>query len=115
MARKVIDMFRRHGESVRGVFKQAALDHADDLIDHTLPDSCLLRIAISAPGMEFDEAPIMSVPQEVAPLDESADDEIVADGDQILLAVDDLQKRILIDGLGPLTSPTEYRIVVCPG
>jgi 7-cyano-7-deazaguanine synthase in queuosine biosynthesis len=109
VARSVVDMLRRHGESVRDVFTQAAIDYAGDLIDQTLPDSCLLRMAISVPGTKFDDTPIMSIQREV-PLEER-DPGIVADSDQILLAVDDSQKRILIDGLSPLTSPTEYRIV----
>jgi hypothetical protein len=112
VALRVVDLFQRHGEAVRSVFKQAALDHADELIDHTLPDSCLLRITIAAPGTEFDEAPIKPVPQEHLLLfDEGTDDKVDASGNQILLAVDDNQKRILIDGLAPLTSPTHYRII----
>jgi hypothetical protein len=110
VVRKSMDMFRRQAEFVRNVFKQAVLDHADDLIDHTLPDSCLLRMAIDEPGIELDEAAIEPVRGD-DPLKECVGDEVVADGDQILLAVDDLQKLILIDGLGALTSPTDYRIV----
>jgi hypothetical protein len=111
VARNIIDMFRRHGEFVRAVFMQAASDHAGNLIDHTLPDSCLLRIAISAPGMEFDSTPFMSVPQENLPDRCDTGHEVITDGDQIVLAVDGVEKRILIDGLGPLTAPTDYRIV----
>jgi 7-cyano-7-deazaguanine synthase in queuosine biosynthesis len=108
--RKSMDMFRRQAEFVRNVFKQAVLDHADDLIDHTLPDSCLLRMAIDGPGIEFDEAAIAPVRGD-DPIKECVDDDAGTDGNQVLLAVDDLQKLILIDGLGALSSPTEYRIV----
>lgn len=112
VARRVVELFQRHGEAVRNVFKQAALDHADELIDRTLPDSCLLRITIAAPGIEFDEAPIKLPPQEDLLLrDEGAHDEVDASGNQILLAVDDNRKCILIDGLAPITSPTQYRII----
>jgi 7-cyano-7-deazaguanine synthase in queuosine biosynthesis len=110
VARCAADIFRRHGEFVRSVFIQAASDHAADLIDHALPDSCLLRIAIRTPGMEFDDAPIDAVRHNDL-LDECAGTVAIANDDRIRLAVDSHRKQIVIDGLGALTSPTEYRIV----
>ena len=109
VVRRSIDMFRRHGEVVRSIFKQAASDHAGNLIDHILPDSCLLQIVISVPGAELDQDFIGSGSQ--PDVNEATADEAIADSDQVVLAVDNAQKRILIEGIGPLTSPAEYRIV----
>ena len=108
VARSFIDMFRRHGEVVRSIFTQAAADRSGDLIDRTLPDSCLLTIAISAPGIELDDAFIRPATQTDFP--DAANDAIDHDG-PILLAVDNLQKRILVAGIGAFSAPAEYRIM----
>jgi hypothetical protein len=60
--------------------------------------------------MESDDAPIESIRQNDA-LNECAGTVAVANDDEIRLAVDSRRKQIVIDGLAPLTSPTEYRIV----
>ena len=58
VAHRFIAMFRRHGEAVRAIFMDAAAAHASDLIDHTLPDSCLLQIAVNSPENDIREEPI---------------------------------------------------------
>ena len=52
VAHRFVAMFRRHGEAVRAIFMEAAAAHASDLIDHTLPDSCLLQIAVNSPDIK---------------------------------------------------------------
>src|SRR5262245_43502395 len=42
VARRFVTMLRSHGDAVRKIFMDAATAHASDLIDHTIPDSCLL-------------------------------------------------------------------------
>jgi len=106
---RFVAMFRRHGEAVRSIFTEAAAIHASSLIDHTLPDSCLLQMVVSSPGMNIHQGPIVSPSREPAK-------EVVAGSETteqgiILVAVDDRGKRILIDGIAPLTAPTEFRLV----
>ena len=108
VARRFVAMFRGHGDAVRTIFTKAATAHASDLIDHTLPDSCLLQIAVNSPEMNIDEEPLTSRPLNATV--EFADDENT-EGGAILLAVDDVAKRILIDGLAPLTAPNEFRLM----
>jgi hypothetical protein len=108
-AHRFIAMFRRHGEAVRAIFMEAAAARASDLIDHTLPDSCLLQIAVNSPGMSIDDEPIVLRSAE-AMVEFVASDEDAERG-SILLAIDDARKRILIDGIAPLTAAGEFRLV----
>ena len=51
-------MFRRHGEAVRNIFTEAAAIHANALIDHTVPESCLLQLVVNSPEIPIDQASI---------------------------------------------------------
>jgi 7-cyano-7-deazaguanine synthase in queuosine biosynthesis len=110
VARRIGAMFRRHGEAVRRIFTKAAADHARDLIDHTLPDSCLLQIAVNSPEIDIDEAPITLRPPDAKEERVVASEEGMETG-LMLLAVDDAGKRILIDGIAPLTGPVDFRLM----
>jgi hypothetical protein len=73
-----------------------------------LPDSCLLQIAVNSTDIRIDE--------EVTTQPPAAAEEFTANGENtgsglILLAVDDTAKRILIDGIAPLTAPTDFRLM----
>jgi hypothetical protein len=69
-------------------------------------------MAIAAPGTELDESTPRPFPQDDhLPPDEDTDDKLDAGGDQILLAVDEQQERILVYGFATLTSPIHYRIM----
>ena len=109
VARRFVDMFRRHGEAVRTIFTKATAAHASDLIDHKLPDTCLLQMAVISSEMNFDEEPLTLRPLN-ATVEFAAKDEDI-EGGPILLAVDEVAKRILIDGLAPLTAPGEFRLM----
>jgi hypothetical protein len=109
VARRFIAMFRRHGEAVRAIFMEAAAARASDLIDHTLPDSCLLQIAVNSPVMSIDNEPIALRSAEA--MVEFVASEENAERGSILLAIDDARKRILIDGIAPLTAAGEFRLV----
>ena len=50
-ARNFVDLFRRHGNTVRNVLIDAAKANAEGLIDRTLPANCLVRIAVDQPGL----------------------------------------------------------------
>jgi 7-cyano-7-deazaguanine synthase in queuosine biosynthesis len=108
VARRFAAMFRSHGDAVRTIFVKAAAAHATDLIDHTLPNSCLLQIAVNSPGMNFDEEPLTSRPPK-STAESTINEENT--NSAILLAVDDAAKRVRIDGLAPLTAPSEFRLM----
>jgi len=103
-----IKMFRRHGEAVQTIFTQAARHHANVLIDGSLPKSCLLRMVINSPETELDHTELISGPRLAS--EEESGEELVAP-DAIFLALDEVQKHVLIDDIAPLTSPSEYRII----
>jgi Queuosine biosynthesis protein QueC len=108
-AHRFIAMFRRHGETVRAIFMKAAAARASDLIDHTLPDSCLLQMAVNSPDMSINDEPIVLRPAETTVEFISSEED--SERSSILLAVDDGRKRILIDGIAPLTAAGEFRLV----
>ena len=107
--RRAIDMFRRHGEAVRTIFRQAARDRADALIDGSLPESCLLRMVINSPATELDDTELISGPPTASNEEESSEGSLAPD--EIFLALDEVEKHVLIDDIAPLTSPSEYRII----
>lgn len=109
VARRTIAMLRRHGETVRTILTEAAARHAEELIDHTLPSSCLLQLAVSSPELGIAHEPIaIPAPEGV---EEAAADGEGARGGGVRLAVDNVAKRILIDGIAPLTAPGEFRLL----
>jgi DNA-binding response OmpR family regulator len=107
--RRAIDMFRRHGEAVRTIFRQAARDRADALIDGSLPESCLLRMVINSPATELDDTELISGPRPASNEEESSEGSVALD--EIFLALDAVEKHVLIGDIAPLTSPSEYRII----
>src|SRR5262245_36319189 len=108
VAHRLIAMFRRHGEAVRKIFSEAAAIHANDLVDHTLPESCLLRLVVNSPDDPIDQEPI-AIPSPEAAKEPPTKEENTEGS--IRLAVDDAGKRILIDVMAPLASPTEFRLM----
>ena len=107
VARRFIGMFRRHGEVVRTIFAEAAAAHKFELIDHTLPDSCLLLLVVNAPDIEIEREPITTQLSGTDRKTEAGED--VTEHGAMLLAVDQAGKRILIDGIAPLMGPAEFR------
>jgi hypothetical protein len=108
VAQRTIAMFRRQGEAVRNIFTEAAAIHANNLVDHTLPESCLLQLVVNSPDIPIDHEPIATpLPGTAKKLPAT---EEYNEG-PIRLAVDDVGKRIMIDGLAPLAGPTEFRLV----
>jgi hypothetical protein len=69
-------------------------------------------MAIAAPCTELDEASLRPFPRDDWLLpEEGRGDTLDTTGNQILLAVDEQQKCILVYGLAPLRSLTHYRII----
>ena len=107
VAHRFIGMFRRHGEVVRSIFAGATATHKFELIDHTLPNSCLLQLVVNAPDIEIEREPIATELSGTDRKTEAGED--VTEHGAMLLAVDQAGKRILIDGIAPLMGPAEFR------
>jgi 7-cyano-7-deazaguanine synthase in queuosine biosynthesis len=110
-ARNFVDLFRRHGNTVRNVLIDAAKANAEGLIDRTLPANCLVRIAVDQPDWEPESAPL---PGPVAAVVEPSDTHIDYTGTtEVQLAVETRERRkwILIDGLPPIKGSTSFRLL----
>jgi hypothetical protein len=111
VAQNLVAMFKRHGDSVRDIFIRATQDQAAALVDKSLPESCLLRIAHEDLDLKRDREPIESPPSSAKVEKVSAIAENLAEPAKILLAVDEVKKRILIEGISALKLSTDFRIV----
>ena len=110
VARRFIDMFRRHGEAVRKIFVRATKEEAGALIDKTLPDSCLLRMVHDSPEMKLDDTPIASVrPLEVDKTGGDHHEGGSAERTEIVIAIDNKTKQIRIDGIAPIKGSSYFR------
>jgi hypothetical protein len=99
---RFIAMFRRHGETVRNIFTEAAAIHSNDLIDHTLPESCLLQLVVNSPEIPIDQEPIAIPSAEAAKKLPTIEENTEG---SLRITVDDAGKRVLIDGMAPLAGP----------
>jgi 7-cyano-7-deazaguanine synthase in queuosine biosynthesis len=111
VARKFIEMFRRHGAAVRDILVCATEQQAAALVDRTLPDSCLLRMVHDSPDMKLDEAPIVSSRSPDLSEERRVQDEDLIERSEVVIAVDDVNKRVLIEGIAPITGSSDFRIV----
>ena len=109
--RNFIDLFRRHGETVRRVFIEAAKTHAAALVDHSLPPRCLVRIAVGHPDWDADASPIEQIDASRKGIKEDAAKVDYGRNSEILLAVDTRKKWILIDGITPIKGSSAFRLL----
>ena len=107
VARLVLALGRRHGQTVREILVAATQEHAAALVDRTLPESCLLRL--------FHDAALKSTERPIAAEALSKSDEVITKDwtqvPEIVIAIDDSKKWILIEGIAPITGPTLFRLV----
>jgi hypothetical protein len=111
VASRFTDMFRRHGEAVRTIFVRATKDEAGALVDKTLPDSCLLRIVHDSPEMKLDDTPITRVRALEFETGGDHHGDGSAERTEIVIAIDDKTKQILIDGIAPIKGSSDFRIM----
>lgn len=109
VARATHELHKRHGEAVHTALTTGVERHASDLIGGRLPTSCILRLAVSDPGYNFDETPIMDIP--VARPD-SESQRTMPPPDEIRLALDEDNCIVLISGLPPIDSRADYALLI---
>jgi hypothetical protein len=109
VARKFVDLFKRHGNAVREIFVRATEQHATALLDKTLPESCLLRLAHQTPYAAHEIPPAVKARF----LNDQNEDEVgqLEASSEVLIAVDKIRKQILIGGIAPLKASSDFRIV----
>jgi hypothetical protein len=111
VARSFVDMLKRHGETVRDILVNATKRHAGALVDKSLPDSCLLRMVHDSPDIRIDDAPIVGPRSPLRRVEDTGEEVDRLEGSEILLALDDVNKWSLIDGIAPIKGSTDYRIM----
>ena len=107
--RLVLALCRRHGHGVREIFVRATAEQATGLVDRSLSQNCLLRLFHdAASSMESAQGPIAAEGQ-------SERNEVLtkdwARVPEIVIAVDEGKKWILIEGIAPITGSTLFRLV----
>lgn len=111
VGRQFIEIFRRQGSAVNAMFVQAIKDHAEDLLHCRVSPDSLLRMVFSDATMQLDRTPILAAaaPQPSPPVHTGADDRVASS--KILVAVDDVRKRIVIENIASIGGATEYRLM----
>lgn len=116
VALKAIAMFKRHGDAVRDIFVRATEVQAAALVDKTLPSSSLLQTWHEA--REFAGFPISEMP--TAPAETSKANNTVELSDvapqnvaaaEYVLAIDEANKWILVQGIGAITSSAIFSVM----
>ena len=112
MARRFIDMFRRHGEVVRSIFTQAAADRSGDLIDQytagQLPaaNGPSVARALNSTTLSIRPRDQHSTSTSAAPTTQSTDD-----GANRARGRRPFRSGSSIEGIGASHAPAEYRIM----
>lgn len=110
---RLVDLHRRHGESVRDLFVRATEEYADQLVEEKLPDSCLLRSWPKDPGptagasIESSAEPIRSE-SSLEPLEPTPPRAV---GELCQLALDAKNQQIVFDLIAPFGGPATYRLM----
>lgn len=104
VTRKCFDLFKRHGETVHAIFVRAHQQHAQEIFDQTLPDSCLLRLVPnSLASLEMS----LALEERPAPLDTAE----LIESDEVSLAIDTTEKKVRINCIAPLSGATDFRLL----
>ncbi len=101
--RAMFDLHRRHGEQVASVLKGAIDEHKDKLSRGTLPPGCLLSCVLGAQG---EIAEWLTIDQQVPP------PQISLDASDVVLAIDQEQKQLRIEGMPPINIARGFEIML---
>ncbi len=110
VARSAFDLHRRHGNAVHAVLTAGVQGHAAELVSQTLPASCILRIAVSEHGREFDTNPIEPVITDGRARPQP-DRRNFQHPSEIRLALDERASHICIRGLLPIKGKANYALI----
>ena len=111
IVRQAYELHHRYGVEVRGVLEDAFRQHAPEIIGKTLAPSCLLEAVVADGRIDIDSSPL---PDERAGLGHAQTELDTRDyrhSSQILLALDEDRRRILIDGIGEVGTASDFDLV----
>lgn len=95
VTKKIIDLFRRHGIAVRALLIDAAKPMLPDVIDGTLPPESLLALIIASRLPTSGKSQI-ELPADRLPEPATEDYPALPPTDDVVIAVDEINQRILI-------------------
>lgn len=108
VAKRVIELYRRHGEAVRSIFVKAIGDQAARVVDQALPQSSLLSLVLK----ERLVVPVLgptTAPAAVR-LSEPKPDRMI-EGDTIFVAVDEQRQAIRISDRPELRGQSIFQLI----
>jgi len=111
VAKKLVDLFRRHGSTVRDIAVEALQANAASIVDKTVAPGSLLAVLASQNINEHrsievrePEAVRPTAPTTVTPITQGA-------SDQIIIAVDAEHKQIRVNGIAALKGTTIFPLL----
>ena len=114
-AKKVIDLFKRHGGTVFNVMKDGVQSHAGGLLNKSFPANSLLMMAISRDGglgIAVDSEVINPGVGDEEHTDNGVREKIdYTRATEIRIAVDEEEEQVHVEGLAPLTGTKMFQLV----
>ena len=113
VTQSVFELYRRHGDAVHSALTIGVRAHAEKLVSGTLPPNCIVRMAIREHSQDLEQAPITD-PVEAEKKDRGSEGHERRDFHQIgeiRLSLDEKERRVLLEGLQPLTGPANYSLI----
>ena len=111
IAKKVIDLYRRHGESVRSIFIDATGLYAASLLDGALPPSSLLALVLKDRLVEPIPGPSAAVIVDAPPKPEPAEQGLRSVEQTIVVAIDERKRAIRISDQPELSGATIFPLM----
>lgn len=111
IAKKVIDLYRRHGEAVRSIFIEAIGRYAASVLDQALPPSSLLALVLKDRLIEPDLGPRSAVVADARTEPEPVEQSHRPDDETIRVAVDEKRHAIRISDRPELSGTTIFPLM----
>lgn len=109
---RIVNMYRRHADSIRQIIIAATRVHAEAFTDKALPDSCLLRLVQENSVLVLDDAPLREPAVQASGPTDRLDTLDRSPPAPLIIAVDAERHQILMDGgLGPIKGATDFAIM----
>ena len=108
IAQKMIELFRRHGDAVKSILRDAISSHATKVLERSLPSSSLLALVMKERLVSVELPQIASSAPTKLPEPKPDRQE---DSQAIYIAVDEVRQSILISDRPELRGPTIFPLM----
>lgn len=111
VAKQLISLFRRYGQTVSHIVSDAIRKHSDDITRRTLPTSSLMALFLAGNETKVVSASQVDLPKLPDPKPDVSQKEIGERTSKILLAIDDTNRIVRIWGGAALNGDTIFPIM----